>query len=82
MPWALEIRDPGDGSTLRCAGLPGAQFTVAGQRINWRCTDKDGQFVGNGIGSPTRSDDKPWRVLYGPDGSSQVGEADILTLWY
>ncbi|MFE4685742.1 hypothetical protein ACFRNJ_33915 [Streptomyces sp. NPDC056721] len=81
-PWALEIRDPSSGSTLQCAGLPGAQDTAAGRRINWDCNDEDDQPAGSGLGSPVRSDEKPWTVLYNPEGSSEVRRADVLTVWY
>lgn len=81
-PWALEIRDPATGSTLRCAGVPGAQSSVAGRRINWTCTNEDGQPRGSGVGSLARSDEKPWTVLYNPEGSSEVRRADVLTVWH
>ncbi|MFD4592762.1 hypothetical protein [Streptomyces rubiginosohelvolus] len=81
-PWALEIRDPTHDATLRCRAVPGAQQTVAGQRINWACDDEDGRPAGSGVGSPTRSDEKPWTVLYNPEGSAEVRRTDVLTVWY
>ncbi|MCX4515939.1 hypothetical protein OHA27_38130 [Streptomyces sp. NBC_01619] len=81
VPWALEIRDPVSGATLQCAALPGAQRTVAGQRMNWGCDNEHGKPAGNGVGSPTRSDEKPWTVLYNAEGATDVRRADVLTVW-
>ncbi|WP_432079606.1 hypothetical protein [Streptomyces sp. YPW6] len=42
----------------------------------------DGQPVGSGVGSPTRSDMKPWTVFFNAQGSSVVRQADVITVWY
>ncbi|MEU9237145.1 hypothetical protein [Streptomyces subrutilus] len=82
LPWALEIKDPVGGDTLRCSWAGGATATIAQQRVNWRCTDDDDEVIGDAAGDVTQSKSAPWTVLYSPDDSSEVQKAEILTVWY
>ncbi|WP_405619154.1 hypothetical protein [Streptomyces sp. NBC_00076] len=80
-PWALEIKTPKGGVTLRCSFAGGATSTVANQRVNWRCQKGTGPLIGSAAGEPDRST-KPWTILYKEDDDAEVRQADILTVWY
>lgn len=84
LPWALEIRDPShENSTLRCSFVGGAISTVAGMRANWMCSlPGKNTPIGSALGDVTRSQTKPWTVLYNQDGSSEVLKADVITVWH
>ncbi|MDJ0385979.1 hypothetical protein [Streptomyces sp. G-G2] len=81
-PWALELKDPARGATLRCSWAGGATSLIAGQRVNWRCMDGDNKVVGDTAGDVTQSKTAPWTVLYSPGDSSEVQKAEILIVWY
>lgn len=86
LPWALEIKDPTDGSTLRCGWAGGATEQIAGQRVNWRCfsgdTDNPDTYMGDAAGEVSKSKTTPWTVLYNPKNSSEARPTEILTVWY
>lgn len=79
-PWALEIKSPKGGGTLRCSFAGGAMPSVANQRVNWRCQEGTGPMIGVAAGQPDRSNE-PWTVLYKKDDDAEVRHADILTVW-
>ncbi|MGW6844463.1 hypothetical protein [Streptomyces sp. NPDC054958] len=81
-PWALEIKDPVGGDTLRCSWAGGATSLIAGKRVNWRCMNDDDTVIGDAAGDVVQSKSAPWTVLYSPGNSSEVQKAEILTVWY
>ncbi|WP_405114815.1 hypothetical protein OG559_10825 [Micromonospora sp. NBC_01405] len=84
-PWALEVRNPFDErQTLRCGAAGGANGTVAGMRIGWRCSPADAaefRHVGDLIGLPRSEEGKPWTIFFAQENNSDVREAEVVTVW-
>lgn len=84
VPWALELLDPiEENQLLRCSFAGGATTTVAGMRANWSCSPEGSphSYVGEGLGDPDVKANALWTVFYSPEGSSEVREASIVTVW-
>lgn len=85
MPWALELLDPiEENQFLRRSFAGGATTTVAGVRANWSCSSPEGSphsYVGEGLGDPDVKANALWTVFYSAEGSSEVREASIVTVW-
>lgn len=78
--WALELLDPfHPKETLRCLMLTGAGDWIAGNRVNWSCSD--GSSKGYAVGDLNKRPDKPWTVLYMQAGMSEGREATVKTVW-
>jgi hypothetical protein len=72
MPWALELAN---GES--CTPLTGTSILIAGQRVNYSCTNG-----GSILGEPERGS-VLWRVHYLTDTrSSSTATVDVVTAWY
>jgi hypothetical protein len=78
--WALELLDPfHPKETLRCLMLTGAGDWIAGNRVNWSCSN--GSPKGYAVGDVNKRPDKPWTVLYMATGTSEGRDATVKTVW-
>ncbi|MFF7082353.1 hypothetical protein [Streptomyces lavendulae] len=83
LPWALEIRDPANKTTLQCTALGGTAPYVAGMRGNWDChLPGNDRSTGSAVGNITRSQTRPWTVHYASNNSAEVLKTDIITVWH
>ncbi len=83
-PWALEIRNPNDESEiLHCTFQTGVEFTVGGQRRNWKCVHADpdnGKIEGYALGTPDSSQ-SIWTVQFSGVATEEVKDAEIVRVW-
>lgn len=72
IPWALEL-----SNGARCTLLTGTSILIAGQRVNYSCTDG-----GNVLGEPVRGP-TVWRAHYFTNTrSSSTIPVDVVTAWF
>lgn len=72
IPWALAL-----DNSARCTLLTGTSILIAGQRVNYGCSD-GGYVLGDPVRGPTL-----WRVHYFTDTrSSSTIMVDVVTAWF
>lgn len=72
IPWALEL-----SNGARCTLLTGTSILIAGQRVNYGCTN-DGNVLGDPVRGPA-----VWRAHYFTNTrSSSTTSVDVVTAWF